>query len=316
MSEYPVRWKDEWNDLPKDMRHFATTFGPTEGHVLLLGPPGSGKGYLAEILHELSPRARGPFVQQNCGAITESLAEATLFGSMKGAYTGATESKAGVVEAATRGTLFLDEFGALPDATQAMLLIFLEKKEFRRVGSNAVRKADIRVIAATNRDLGESLRAGEFRDDLMGRFPLRYEVPPLRERRGEIGGIADRYFRANGVASELTEDAMARLRSHEWRGNIRELTSVLEYCAVVAKGGLIEVDLVEEGIRNQGIGMKRSSDEVAKPPKPKSDEEMKRELAEALEATGGNKSEAARLMGIDRRTVYRRLKRYGMGRSE
>lgn len=223
MGEYPSRWKDEWNDLPETMRHFATQFGPADDHVLLLGPTGSGKGHLAWILHELSPRAGGPFVQQNCGAITGSLAEGTLFGSMKGAYTDATESRAGVIEAAEGGTLFLDEFGALPSAIQTMLLIFLEKKEFRRVGSNAVRKANVRVIAATNRDLGEAIRAREFRQDLVGRLPLRYKVPPLRERRGEIAGIVDRHFRQKGFAGELTDDAMSRLRSHEWRGNIREL---------------------------------------------------------------------------------------------
>lgn len=315
MSEYPSRWDDEWNDLPEDMRHFATQFGPADDHVLLLGPTGSGKGYLAWILHELSPRAGGPFVQQNCGAITESLAEATLFGSMKGAYTDATESKAGVIESAEGGTLFLDEFGALSPEIQAMLLIFLEKKEFRRVGSNAVRRADIRVIAATNRDLGEAIRAGDFRQDLVGRLPLRYQVPPLRERRGEIAGIVDRHFREHGFAGELADDAMSRLRGHEWRGNVRELVSVLKYCVAVAKGGLITLDLVEEGIRNQQIGMEPSTD-VGKPPKAKSDEDMKRELAEALEATGGNKSEAAVLLGIHRRTVYRRLKRFGMGRAE
>ncbi|MYI46735.1 MAG: sigma-54-dependent Fis family transcriptional regulator [Gemmatimonadetes bacterium] len=315
MSEYPGCWNDEWNDLPKDMRHFATQFGPADDHVLLLGPPGSGKGYLAQILHELSPRAGGPFVQQNCGAITESLAEATLFGSMKGAYTGATESKAGVVEAAAGGTLFLDEFGALPSAIQAMLLIFLEKREFRRVGSTTVREASVRVIAATNRDLGEAIRAGEFRVDLVGRLPLRYKVPPLRERRGEIAGIVDRYSRENGVEGELADDAMSRLRSHEWRGNIRELVSVLKYCAAVAKGGLITLDLVEAGIRNQQIGMEPST-EAAKPRKAKSDEDMKRELVQALKATGGNKSEAARLVGIHRTTFHRRLKKYGVGRSE
>ena len=143
MSEYPDRWNDEWNDLPVDMRRFATHFGPTDAHILLLGPPGSGKGYLARILHELSPRAGGPFVPQNCGVFTESLAEAQLFGFMKGAYTGATESKPGLVEAAAGGTLFLDEFGALPPAVQPMLLTFVETGEFNRMGSTSVREAGI-----------------------------------------------------------------------------------------------------------------------------------------------------------------------------
>ena len=171
------------------------------------------------------------------------------------------------------------------------------------------------MIAATNRDLGEAIRAGDFRQDLVGRLPLRYQVPPLRERRGEIAGIVDRHFRENGFAGELADDAMSRLRSHEWRGNIRELVSVIKYCVAIAKGGLITLDLVEAGIRNQQIGMEPAT-EVAKPRKAKSDEHMKRELAEALEATGGNKSEAARLVGIHRTTFHRRLKRYGVERSE
>ena len=317
MSEYPDCWNDDWNDLPDDMRQFATEFGPTNGHVLLLGPPGSGKGYLARILHQVSPRAGGPYVQQNCGAVTESLAEAMLFGSVKGAYTGATDSKTGLVEAAADGTLFLDEFGALPSAIQSMLLIFLETGEFRRLGSTTVRKASIRVIAATNRDLGTAIRTKEFRKDLVGRFPLRYVVPPLRERRGEILGIVDRYLRKKGLACELTEEAASRLRSHEWPGNIRELISVIEYCTVLARDGVIHLDLVDEGIRIQQIGTaKRRDGKVAGNTKPKSDEEKKRELVEALEAAAGNKSEAARVMGIDRSTVYRWLKRYGIQRPE
>ena len=315
MGEYPDRWNDEWNDLPEDMRRFATRIGPTDAHALLLGPPGSGKGYLAWILHELSPRAGGSFVPQNCGVFTESLAEAKLFGFMKGAYTGATDSKPGLVEAAAGGTLFLDEFGALPDAIQPMFLTFLETGEFSRVGSTSVRKANVRVIAATNRDLGVAIAEGQFREDLVARMSLYYEVPPLRERRREIAGIVDRYLRANGARCELTEGAMSRLRSYEWPGNIRELVNVIRYCTLFTKDGLIGLDLVEEGIRNQQIVTTSRSEEVGKP-KPKSDEEMKRELVEALEATGGNKSEAARLLGIHRTTVHRRLKRYGIGGRE
>ena len=262
MSEYPDRRNDEWNDLPVDMRRFATHFGPTDAHILLLGPPGSGKGYLARILHELSPRAGGPFVPQNCGVFTESLAEAQLFGFMKGAYTGATESKPGLVEAAAGGTLFLDEFGALPPAVQPMLLTFVETGEFNRMGSTSVREANLRIIAATNRNLGEAIRLGEFREDLVARLSIRYKLPPLRERREEIVGIADRYLRANGVSCELTEDAVFRLRTHDWRGNIRELVSVIDYCMVVAKDGLIPLHLVDEAIRNQQIGARQEWDEA------------------------------------------------------
>ena len=292
MSEYPDRWNDEWNDLPVDMRRFATHFGPTDAHILLLGPPGSGKGYLARILHELSPRAGGPFVPQNCGVFTESLAEAQLFGFMKGAYTGATESKPGLVEAAAGGTLFLDELGALPPAVQPMLLTFVETGEFSRMGSTSVREANLRIIAATNRNLGEAIRLGEFREDLVARLSIRYKLPPLRERREEIVGIADRYLRANGVSCEFSEDAVFRLRTHDWRGNIRELVSVIDYCMVVAKDGLIPLHLVDEAIRNQQIGARQEWDEAGEPPEPKSDEDRKRELVEALAVANGNKSKA------------------------
>ena len=311
MNERATRWNEEWNDLPEEMRRFATRIGPTDEHVLLLGPPGSGKGYLARILHELSPRAGGPFVPKNCGVFTESLAEAQLFGHMKGSYTGATESKPGVVEAAEGGTLYLDEFGALPQAIQAMFLIFLETRQFNRMGSTTVRKSDARLIAATNRDLRTAIAAGEFREDLVARMSFYYEVPPLRERRREIAGIVDRHFRTNGVLLELTEAAMSRLQSYGWPGNIRQLQHVLRYCTHFAEDGLIGVDLVKDGIRNQQIVGNGNSEEVAKPPRPKSDEEMKRELAEALEVTGGNKSEAAKLVGIHRSTLYRRMERNG-----
>ena len=317
MRERPERWRDEWDDLPEDMRDFAIAFGPTNAHVLLLGPAGCGKGYLARILHELSPRAGKPFVLHNCGAFTESLAEARLFGSVKGAYTGATGATSGLVEAASAGTLFLDELGALPPPIQPMLLTFAETGEFRPLGSATVRKADVRIIAATNRNLGQAVGAGEFRADLVGRLTIRYEVPPLRERRREIAGIVTRYMVAKGYPCGLSAEALARLRRHDWPGNIRELVSVIDYCAVVAKDGLIGGGHVEAGIRNQRIGTTRKPDRKGGPRKPRSEEEKGREILEALEATGGNKSEAARLRGIHRSTLYRRLKRYeGTGGSK
>ncbi len=316
MKETGWDWRERWNHLPEAMRRFASHAGPTDARVLLLGQPGSGKGYLARILHDLSPRAGGPFVPHNCGIFTDSLAEAKLFGFVKGSFTGATDSSAGLVEAAAGGTLFLDELGALPPAVQPMLLTILETGEFRRMGSTLVRRADIRVIAATNRDLGTAIEEGVFRQDLVARLSPRYELPPLRERRREIEAIADRFLQESheetGVAWKITDAAMSMLLRHGWPGNIRELLSVLAHCRLFATDGFIHSEHVKEAIGNQQLGMKRSrNSEMARRSRPKNDKEKMRELAVALETTNGNQSEAARLLGIHRTTVHRRLKRYG-----
>jgi len=192
-----------------------------------------------------------------------------------------------------------------------MFLVFLETGEFSRLGSSAVRKPDIRIVAATNRDLGAAIAEGRFRGDLVDRMMFYYEVPSLRERRGEIAGIVHRFLREDSARCELTDDAMSRLRSHDWPGNIRELQNVVRYCIRFATEGVIGLDLVEAGIRNQRVVKRPSSEGVSEPPKPKSDEVMKLELLEALEAADGVKSEAARLLGIHRSTVYRRLERFG-----
>ncbi len=248
MSECAGRWKDEWNDLPEDMRDFATHVGPTDARVLLLGPPGSGKGYLARILHELSPRADGPFLLHNCGVVT------------------------------------------------------------------TVREADVRVIAATNRNLGAAIEKGRFRDDLVSRLSIWYRVPPLCERRREIEGIIHGFLREvgeeRGRRLNLAEDAMHRMRNHDWPGNIRELLNVLEYCVVFSEDGLIGRDLVEKGIRSRRL-VKRESEEAAASPRPRNDDDMRRELHEALGAAKGKASLAAKLLGVHRSTVYRRLERFG-----
>ena len=318
MKKQVCHWRDHWNDLRDCMRRFATHIGPTDAHVLLLGQTGSGKGYLARILHDLSPRATGPFVSQNCGVFTESLAGASLFGVVKGAFTGATDSKPGLAEAAVGGTLFLDEFGALPYGVQAMLLTFLETGEFRRVGSTTVCEADGRVIAATNGNLGVAMTEGVFREDLVARLLFRYEVPPLNERQREVAGIVDRSLQRNreetGVGKELTEEAIYRLQNHDWPGNIREILSVLSYCMIFATDGVISRGLVEEAIRNQQLGAKqRCNRGIAEHSKQATEEEKRRALFEALDVTNGDKSKAARLLKIDRTTVYRWLDRFAGG---
>lgn len=193
-----------------------------------------------------------------------------------------------------------------------MFLIFLETGEFRRLGSTDSRKADIRIIAATNREMGAAIAEGGFRGDLVARMTFFYRVPALRERRGEIAGIVARFLRANGGRWELTDDGMSRLRDHDWPGNVRELRRVVRYCTCFSKDGTIDLDLVEEGIRHERVVTGQGREGlVAEFPKPKSDEAVKRELAEALESAGGRKSVAARLLGVHRSTVYRRLERLG-----
>ena len=214
-----------------------------------------------------------------------------LFGHVKGAYTGPTESRAGLVEAAAGGTLFLDELGALPPAVQPMLVTFLETMEFGRMGSTSVLEADVRVIAATNRDLSAAIAEGVFREDLVGRLSPRHHVPPLRERRREIDGIVQRFLREEhgetGVRFQFAEDAMYRLRNHDWWGNIRELMNVLRYCVMFAKDSVVPLDVVEKGVQNQRIGAKqRWKRGTAEPWKRVTDEEKRRMLTEALGRCG------------------------------
>jgi NtrC-family two-component system response regulator AlgB len=279
--------------------------------ILFRGENGTGKSVLARYLHALSPRATKPFVVVNCPTLSEELLASELFGHSRGAYTGAVRDQAGRVESAEGGTLFLDEIGELPPSLQAKLLRFLQDRQFERVGENVTRTANVRIVAATNRDLEAEVKAGHFREDLLFRLnTLEIVVPPLRERRDDILPLANRFLaffsRAEGMTQrlELTPDAEAAIYAYAWPGNIRELRNAMERAAVLASGTRIGKELLPERITGTGqavsaqLGGDHTLEEIEK-------EHMQRVVARAATA-----EEAARILGIDASTLWRRRKRY------
>jgi PAS domain S-box-containing protein len=286
----------------------------TDSTVLIEGESGTGKGLFARAIHDLSPRRDGPFVKVNCAALTETLLESELFGHVKGAFTGAISDKVGRFEAASGGTIFLDEIGEIPPSLQAKLLHAVQDREFQRVGSSRTLRADFRVIAATNRDLLAAVREGRFREDLFYRLhviPLR--IPPLRERKEDIPLLVEHIlkgFRRRGLdrVRAASPEAMRCLMAHAWPGNIRELENVLERAAVVAKGNVISAaDLPEEV-----TGTPRRA-EVAPPPTARDEPDDERaRLVRVLDANRWNRGAAAAALGVDRTTLWRRMKRLGL----
>jgi DNA-binding NtrC family response regulator len=275
--------------------------------VLVTGESGTGKELIARRLHAHSPRAKGPFVAVNAAALPETLAESELFGAEKGAFTGADQAREGRFEEANGGTIFLDEVGELPAPLQAKLLRVLEERVVRRLGGSREIPVDVRLVAATNRDLTQESESGRFRQDLFFRLAVVVvNLSPLRERREDIPLLA-RHFAARLAARhrvpvpELTGDAVVALGAHPWPGNVRELRNVLER-AVVVRGG--------EPIRAADLALAPS------PPTSTSLDRAHREreaLLSALRRTGGRREEAASLLGISVRTLYYRLKQWGIG---
>ncbi len=295
---------------------------PTPTTVLLLGETGTGKDLIARAIHQASPYRNKPYIAINCTALTSSLIESELFGYAKGAFTGAEQDRKGLLEEAAGGTVFLDEIGDMQLELQAKMLRFLQTGEIRPVGSNQVKIVKVRIIAATNRNLEEAIRKGEFRQDLYYRFnTFSIKLPPLRERTVDIPYLAYHFLtkaetKLNKRLKDITPEAMELLMNYDWPGNVRELENAIERAAIVCKDGIIRakdlpIRCLDNIDTNQGSEFKNGSDFRSVRERIISDFERK-ELMHYIEKAGGNISKAARLSGIPRRTFYRLMKKYGL----
>ncbi len=289
----------------------ARQVAPTDATVLLLGESGTGKSQLARFIHYQSKRAQGPLVEVHCAALPETLLEGELFGHERGAFTGATQRKQGHLAAAQGGTVFLDEIGEIPPATQVKLLRFLQERTFVPLGSTEQRTVDARVVSATNRDLDAAVREGEFREDFYYRlnvFTIR--VPALRERPEDVRRIAERLLAARGwPAEKLSPGARGRLLAHQWPGNVRELENALERALILAGEGEIRPEHLAVG--SGAARVAGAADLLAEGFDLDAHE---RDLVfAALVRAGGNKTNAAKLLGITRRRLYTLLASYGVG---
>src|SRR5690349_14089545 len=310
---------------------------PTDSTVLLLGESGTGKELVARSLHLQSRRAQGPFVAVNVGALPESLMESELFGYQRGAFTGANTDRRGLVEEADGGTLFLDEIGDMPIATQVKLLRTLESSEVRRLGDSVSRVVDIRVIAATHHDLLADVAAGRFRSDLYYRLNVvQIELPPLRERREDIGLLAsyflDRLARRWGRPPlHFSPEAMAALERYDYPGNVRELENAIEHAAAIAESDVIGLAELPTSIlaprqlplvAGSSAPATPSADGAALAPADDADARLgwsladveKEHIRRVLDRHRGNATSAARQLGISRTTLWRKLRTYGLRR--
>ena len=280
---------------------------PSASTVLVTGESGTGKERVAEAIHAASPRRGGPFVAINCAAIAESLVESELFGHERGAFTGASERRAGRFEQADGGTLFLDEVGELSPAVQARLLRVLETRRFERIGGARTVAVDVRIVAATHRDLEERVRSGAFREDLYYRLcVVRAHVPPLRDRPEDVVPLAEHFLASYGAAAgrpglALSAAAKEALEAHWWPGNVRELRNAIERAVVMSDAAVIELEDLELLSRGPAPAKSGSIDDLER-----------QAVIAALEASGGNKARAAQQLGIDRTTLYKKLRRYGL----
>jgi PAS domain S-box-containing protein len=291
--------------------------------VLVTGETGTGKELVAGAIHTASARREQPFVKVNCSALSESLLESELFGHVKGAFTGAYQDKVGRFEAADGGTLLLDEVGDVSPLIQLKLLRVLQEHEFERVGESATRRADVRVIAATHRDLRDLMRAGQFREDLYYRLKVfALHVPALRERREDIRLLVDHFIRVFGEQTGkpiagVEPDAARVLLDYCWPGNVRELENAIEHAFVTCSSdriGLFDlpVDIRRSELRSQVCPDGRPGTHAERPGGHQREADPQEALLAALEATNGNKAAAARLLGINRTTLWRRMKQYEM----
>ena len=292
---------------------------PTRSTILIVGESGAGKELVARSIHLHSTRSGGPFVAINCGALTETLLEAELFGHVRGAFTGAVGDRKGLWEEAAGGTLFLDEVGETSTAFQVKLLRALQEGEIRRVGASRAIQVDARILAATNRNLDQDVKAGKFREDLFYRLSVvTLRAPALKERRTDIPLLAEHFLamvieREKHAPLTLSEETVRTLVAHGWPGNVRELESAIEYAVLHARGHeIVPEDLPEKLQSAQVRAAARSPLSALFEDLPSLDELERRYLLYILEVAGSNRTRAAEILRVDRRTLYRMIERYGI----
>jgi len=300
----------------KEIFRLVERAGPSDRAILIQGESGTGKELVAEALHSHSQRADRPLVAVNCAALPETLLESELFGHEKGAFTGAIAAKQGLFEAADGGTLFIDEIGEMPGALQAKLLRVLENGSLRRVGSIQERKVDVRLLAATNRDLSQEIKAGRFREDLYYRINvMSLELPPLRDRKGDVELLVDHFL---GDDWHIEDDALQSLNRYTWPGNVRQLINVLERAKILADDDVIRLKDLPKEVISGGAGPVKGSEPVTAAPSEAIDDLhlfQKQKVLSVLQRESFNKAKAARALGISRRKLYRLLEKYGLADS-
>jgi two-component system response regulator HydG len=296
----------------QDVYRIAKQVAPSRATVLITGESGTGKGELARALHALSPRADKPFVAVHCASLAETLLESELFGHEKGSFTGAERKRIGRFEQADGGTLFLDEIGEVPASIQIKLLTVLQERAFERVGGNERVSVDVRIVAATNRDLAGDVAAGRFREDLYYRLNVvGIEMPPLRHRRGDLLVLAEHFLQRFALEnhksiSGFSERAKTKIRGYGWPGNVRELENAIERAVVLCQG-----DVIDEGDLPHGAGVPASLEGIAVPGATMA--ELERfAITKTLESVDGSTVRAAELLDISVRTIQYRLQEYGM----
>lgn len=299
------------------VRQMVKQIAATDAGILITGESGTGKEVVARAIHAYSDRAEGPFVAVNCGAIPENLLESELFGYEKGAFTGATARKSGRFELAHKGTLFLDEIGELPLAMQVKLLRFLQEHCLERVGGTQTIEVDVRIVAATNRDLAQSIREGTFREDLYYRLNvLGIELTPLRNRREDIPILAEHFlarFRGDKRIRGFRQDTMRDLQGHTWPGNVRELENMVQRAVILSRGEEILPSDLPASIHNPK-NVSNGQGEFVLPPGGICLEEVEKDLlTQALARTNYNQTKAARLLGISRSALIYRMQKHGIG---
>ena len=304
--------------LVRQVMDLARRVAPTDVTVLLLGESGTGTEVLARAIHATSPRRDRPFVAVNCGAIPAELLESEMFGHERGAFTGATSARSGLFQAAHGGTIFLDEIAEMSPALQVKLLRVLQDREVRAVGSDRTVRVDVRVVAATNKDLAEQVRQGRFREDLFYRLQvIPIALPPLRERRSDVPMLVEHFLSRHNAGRaqpvSIAEDALVHLWEYDWPGNVRELENAVERLVVLCEDGLVRVEDLAPNVRaflsekrlprttlgRDGLDLTRAVEEFEG-----------RLIAEALERTRGNKQAAARLLGLKRTTLVAKIRKY------